>query len=565
MQPPIDVAHLAPFGLKLEILEGASGGTTPRAGQTVALHYSGRLAASGHEFDSSKSRGEPLTVRVGRAQVISGWDVALASGAVAVGQKFRLTVPPVLAYGRKGKPPTIPSNATLEFDIELLRIEPDTADTELLDAAAVGDDVRLMRAIAQGASIAHADRKGTTALAAAANAGHSLCVMHLAEQRDVDVEAASPTGVTALMLAVRSGDAMSVRLLHALGADPKRASSKGNTAASLAPKSGLPAELVTLLQEARAASAGNGTPAHDMGIGRAVCDGWERLRCEALWRARQRARNPRCFLRFSCAAEDGSVSGGEGPMITIELWADCVPRTAENFRCLCTGEKGHSSAFGAPPLHYKGNTVHRIVPDQILQAGDFTSGDGRGGESIYGRQFADESFAGRAGKHTRKGLLSMANSGRNTNGCAPPALHARVQMQAALMRALAYTLYHNRLLRNTDAVNEPSPTDARALAGLTSRLCVVRLPWCAARNFSSRLMQCHTWTGSTSSLAAWNTVWSTLRPSQPRPAAQRGCLLDASPSWIADSAHRCEYAAMSESIVVRTSRAGDCHDSCTAM
>ena len=110
MQPPIDVAHLAPFGLKLEILEGASGGTTPRAGQTVALHYSGRLAASGHEFDSSKSRGEPLTVRVGRAQVISGWDVALASGAVAVGQKFRLTVPPVLAYGRKGKPPTIPSN-----------------------------------------------------------------------------------------------------------------------------------------------------------------------------------------------------------------------------------------------------------------------------------------------------------------------------------------------------------------------------------------------------------------------------------------------------------------------
>ena len=131
------------------------------------------------------------------------------------------------------------------------------------------------------------------------------------------------------------------------------------------------------------------------------------------------------------------------------------------------------------------------------------------------------------------------------------------------MRARAYTLYHNRLLRNTDAVNEPSPTDARALAGLTSRLCVVRLPWCAARNFSSRLMQCHTWTGSTSSLAAWNTVWSTLRPSQPRPAAQRGCLLDASPSWIADSAHRCEHAAMSESIVVRTSRAGDCHDSCT--
>ena len=93
-----------------------------------------------------------------------------------------------------------------------------------------------------------------------------------------------------------------------------------------------------------------------------------------------------------------------------------MPRTAENFRCLCTGEKGHSSAFGAPPLHFANCASHRIVPGQILQAGDFTSGDGKGGESIYGRKFADESFEGRAGSHKSKGLLSMANSGRNSNG-----------------------------------------------------------------------------------------------------------------------------------------------------
>ena len=88
----------------------------------------------------------------------------------------------------------------------------------------------------------------------------------------------------------------------------------------------------------------------------------------------------------------------------------------QNFRALCTGECGRSAAFGSPPLHYKGCRVHRIVPDQILQAGDFTMGDGRGGESIYGRQFADESFEGSAGSHRVAGLLSMANSGRNSNG-----------------------------------------------------------------------------------------------------------------------------------------------------
>ena len=92
-----------------------------------------------------------------------------------------------------------------------------------------------------------------------------------------------------------------------------------------------------------------------------------------------------------------------------------VPKTSENFRCLCTGERGASQAFGAPPLCFKGSPIHRIVPGQILQGGDITRGDGRGGESIFGSKFADESFGGKAGRHTAKGLLSMANSGRNSN------------------------------------------------------------------------------------------------------------------------------------------------------
>ncbi|XP_039040346.1 peptidyl-prolyl cis-trans isomerase-like [Hibiscus syriacus] len=114
--------------------------------------------------------------------------------------------------------------------------------------------------------------------------------------------------------------------------------------------------------------------------------------------------NPKVFFELT-------IGGQPAGRIVMELFADCTPRSADNFRALCTGEKGVGRS--GKPLHYKGFSFHRVIPNFMCQGGDFTAGNGTGGESIYGAKFEDENFIK---KHIGPGVLSMANAGPGTNG-----------------------------------------------------------------------------------------------------------------------------------------------------
>jgi len=113
--------------------------------------------------------------------------------------------------------------------------------------------------------------------------------------------------------------------------------------------------------------------------------------------------NPKVFF-------DISIDGQPVGTIVMRLFTDVVPKTSENFRALCNGAGIGKSG---KPLHYKGCIFHRVIKKFMLQSGDFTAGNGSGGESIYGETFEDENFSL---KHNRSGLLSMANAGSGTNG-----------------------------------------------------------------------------------------------------------------------------------------------------
>eukprot|EP00667_Euglena_gracilis_P020945 EG_transcript_22793 len=157
-------------------------------------------------------------------------------------------------------------------------------------------------------------------------------------------------------------------------------------------------------------------------------------------------RNPVVFF-------DIEIDGAPMGRLEFELYADACPKTAENFRCLCTGEK--ELTYNGRYLHYQGSAFHRIIPGFMIQGGDYTVGDGTGGQSIYGAKFEDETFAGKCGKHTGFGCLSMANSGPNSNGSQFFICVADTPWLDGKHVVFGHTVAGHQLLRQIEAVGAP--------------------------------------------------------------------------------------------------------------
>jgi peptidylprolyl isomerase len=424
----IDVSKAQDGGILKKILQVAPDAALgpPPDGYEVSAHYTGRLESDGTKFDSSVDRGKPFTFTIGQGQVIKGWDQGFAS--MKVGEKAILKCTPSYAYGATGSPPKIPPNATLDFEVELLgfkeklkekwemsaeertivakRLKTEGTDlfqkeqyseacNKYIDAAnyAIDEGIQdedvpseespLYVSCWLNAAMCHIKNKEWSDAVQACH--HVLKVPDVQDDTMSKVKAYYRRGFSRLKLGLMKEskeDLMAAYQLDNTNKDVRKALQ-------------LWKDVTTENKQKEKNAYGGLFQKVDM---------YKEKAGPIVPNAK--GDNPHVFFDIEQKTEDGEGTTKLGRVV-MELYKDFTPKTAENFRALCTGEKGMCKVTDTTkPLHYKNCTFHRVIQDFMLQGGDFTKGDGTGGESIYGEKFADENFII---KHTKEGLLSMAN------------------------------------------------------------------------------------------------------------------------------------------------------------
>jgi len=416
-----DVSVAQDGGVLKKILTEGVGEKSPPDGNEVEAHYTGTLVSDGTKFDSSRDRGKPFKFTIGQGQVIKGWDEGFAS--MKVGEKAILKIRYDYAYGESGSPPKIPPKADLFFDVELLGFKEKpkerwqmTTEERIAEAnkiKATGTEFFKEKKYEQGAakyeeSALYAVGEGITGNAIPEDerplfvscwSNAAMCYIKLKSWPDavravdqvLEIDSEASSNIKALY---RRGIArMHLGLYKEAKADLMDAYKIDNKNKEVRKALGqLKEEIANAKNKEKAAFGGM--------FGKV--DFYNDKK--GLLVPNAKGDNPHVYFQI----KHGDESLGK---IVMQLYKDITPKTAENFRCLCTGEKGEGKL--GKPLYYKGSTFHRVIQGFMCQGGDFTNGDGTGGESIYGEKFADENFVI---KHTKAGQLSMANAGPGTNG-----------------------------------------------------------------------------------------------------------------------------------------------------
>ncbi len=393
-------------------------------GYSVHCHYVGTLERNGEQFDSSRMKGKAFTFNLGKGEVIKAWDIGMAT--MKKGETAILKCTSDYAYGNRdqGK---IKAGDTLLFEVEMLSFEPKrkalydmTPEEKVQTAQELKEEGTKLFKNGQFEDSAERYFEATAYLLPETPLSDS----EEDDTMDVDLNTLEMKGllITCYLNASQAhlsgkkwADALNMAnnalehdkknvkglfrkgcaerrmdrfaeakedLLAAYHIDPTNAAVKKELAS-------LKHDIVSNRAKDKATYGGflDKVDMYDDKI-------------KEMWIGPL----PRCFL-------DISIGGIPAGRIVVELFANRVPKTAENFRSLCVGDKGNATT--GDKLYYKGSCIHRVIKGFMMQGGDFTNGDGTGGEAIYGPTFKDENLKQ---VHNRKGLLSMANSGPDTNG-----------------------------------------------------------------------------------------------------------------------------------------------------